>query len=79
MSLPRTRPQVLGKHLLYRKRELEEQNLRSRMVFTMVGPGDFRQVWHLDIRSFSTVLLFKYLRALHFATVSNSVPYYIHE
>ena len=49
------------------------------MVFTMVGPGDFRQVKHLDIRSFSTVLLFKYLRALHFATVSNSVPYYIHE
>ena len=83
MSLPRTRPQVLGKHLFYRKRglhaDIEEQNLRSRMVFTMVGPGDFRQVWHLDIRSFSTVLLFKYLRALHFATVSNSVPYYIHE
>ena len=53
MSLPRTRPQVLGKHLFYRKRglhaDIEEQNLRSRMVFTMVGPGDFRQVWHLDI------------------------------
>ena len=59
--------------------DIEEQNLRSRMVFTMVGPGDFRQVWHLDIRSFSTVLLFKYLRTLHFAMVSNSDPHHIHE